>query len=151
MGPACIIVQGKLYLTNRHLKNGSWKDSIRNWWVHIRKGCLVQWACLCLQLKTIMTEECYLIAGEKTNFFFLRFIYCMYVSTLLLSSDIPEKGIRCHYRWLRATMWLLGIELRTSRKAASAFNPWAISPAQKRLTLFWNFKDGGEWAYSHKG
>ncbi|GAB1293000.1 Transmembrane and coiled-coil domain-containing protein 3 [Apodemus speciosus] len=28
--------------------------------------------------------------------------------------DTPEEGIRPHYRWLRATMWLLGIELRTS-------------------------------------
>jgi len=33
-------------------------------------------------------------------FFFLRFIYFMYVSTLELSSDTPEEGIRSHYRWL---------------------------------------------------
>jgi hypothetical protein len=38
----------------------------------------------------------------------------MYVSTLSLSSDTPEKDIKSHYRWLLVTMWLLGIELRTS-------------------------------------
>jgi hypothetical protein len=29
-----------------------------------------------------------------------RFIYLMYVSTLQLSSDTPEEGIRSHYRGL---------------------------------------------------
>ena len=32
-------------------------------------------------------------------FFFLK-IYLFYMSTLLLSSDIPEEGIRSNYRWL---------------------------------------------------
>jgi hypothetical protein len=47
-----------------------------------------------------------------------------------MSSDTPEEGIRSHYRWLWAAMWLLGIELRISGRAASALNLWAISPAQ---------------------
>jgi hypothetical protein len=51
-----------------------------------------------------------------------RFIYLFYMSTLLLSSDIPEEGIRSHYRWLCATMWLLGVELRNSGRAISALN-----------------------------
>jgi len=60
--------------------------------------------------------------------FFLRFIFlCIWV--LSLSSDTPEEGIGSHYRLLWATMWLLGIELRTSGRAVSAFNHWAISPA----------------------
>ena len=41
------------------------------------------------------------------------FIYFTYVSTLLLSSDTPDEGVGSHYRWLWATKWLLGIELRT--------------------------------------
>jgi hypothetical protein len=53
----------------------------------------------------------------------------MYVSTLSLSSETPEEGIGSHYRWFWATMWLLGIELRNSGRAVSAFNRWAISPA----------------------
>jgi hypothetical protein len=53
----------------------------------------------------------------------------MYVSTLALSLDSPEEGIRSHYRWLWATMWLVGFELRTSGKAVSAPNLWATSPA----------------------
>jgi hypothetical protein len=48
---------------------------------------------------------------------------------LLLFSDAPEEGIRSHYGWLWATMWLLGFELRTFRRAVSALNHWAISPA----------------------
>jgi hypothetical protein len=53
----------------------------------------------------------------------------MYVNTLSISSDTPEEGIVSHYRWLLATMWLPGIELRTSGRAVSALNHWAISPA----------------------
>jgi hypothetical protein len=53
----------------------------------------------------------------------------MYVSTLSLSSDTPEEGIRSYYRWLWATVWLLEIELRTSGRAGSALSHWAISPA----------------------
>jgi hypothetical protein len=47
----------------------------------------------------------------------------IYVSALSLSSDIPEEGIRFHYRWLRATIWLLGIELRTSGSTVRAISP----------------------------
>jgi len=32
-------------------------------------------------------------------------------------------------RWLWATMWLLGFELRTSVRAVNALSHWAISPA----------------------
>jgi hypothetical protein len=42
---------------------------------------------------------------------------------------MSEEGPGFHYRWLWATMWLLGIELRASGRAASALNCWAISPA----------------------
>ena len=31
--------------------------------------------------------------------FYDLFNYFMYVSTLFLSSDTPEEGIRSHYRW----------------------------------------------------
>jgi hypothetical protein len=54
--------------------------------------------------------------------FFLKdlFIYFMYASTLLCSSDTPEEGMGSQYRWLWANMWLLGIELRNSGRAISA-------------------------------
>jgi uncharacterized membrane protein YecN with MAPEG domain len=55
--------------------------------------------------------------------------YFIYMSTLSLSSETPEEGILSHYRWLWATMWLLGTELRTSGIAVSVLNHWAISPA----------------------
>ena len=56
-----------------------------------------------------------------------RCIYFMYVSILYLFADTPEEAIRSHCRWLWGTMWLLGIELKTSGKAVSAFNCWPIS------------------------
>jgi hypothetical protein len=55
--------------------------------------------------------------------FFLRFIYSS--STLSLSSDTPAEGIRSHYKWLWATMWLLGIELRKSSQVLlTSLLPW---------------------------
>ena len=56
----------------------------------------------------------------------------------LLPSDTPEEGIRTCYRWLWATMLLLGIELRTSWRAVSALTLWAISPAREYI-----FETGG--------
>jgi len=66
----------------------------------------------------------------KIYLFICLLIYLLSVSTLSLSSDTPEEGIRSHYRWLWATMWLLGIELRTFGRAVSAPNHWAISPTR---------------------
>jgi hypothetical protein len=34
------------------------------------------------------------------KYFFFEIIYFIYVSTLSLSSDTPEEGIRSHYRWV---------------------------------------------------
>jgi hypothetical protein len=58
------------------------------------------------------------------------------VSTLSLSWDTPEEGIRSHYRWLWATMWLLGIEFRTSGRTVSTLNQWAISPGPTYHNLY---------------
>lgn len=48
-------------------------------------------------------------------FVFLNILFCMYASML-------EEGIRSHYRGLWDMMWLLVIELRISRRAASTLN-----------------------------
>ena len=72
-------------------------------------------------------------------------IYLFYMNTLLLSSDTPEEGMWFCYRWLWATMGLLGIELRTSGRAAvSALNHWATSPALGSLkfkVVVWSSKE----------
>jgi hypothetical protein len=52
---------------------------------------------------------------------------------------MPEEGIRSHYRWLWATMWLLGIELRTSGRVANILNHWTISPGPLFRTFYWLF------------
>lgn len=50
-----------------------------------------------------------------------------YVRTLLLSSGTPAKGIRSRYR---TTMWLVGIEFRSSfRTEQSVLLTTIISPA----------------------
>jgi hypothetical protein len=58
-------------------------------------------------------------ARQQTSFFFLRFIiytvFCIY-------SCRSEEGSRSHYKSLRDTVCLLGIELRTSGKAVGALN-----------------------------
>jgi hypothetical protein len=76
--------------------------------------------------------------GVLSFFFFLFKDWCIclfYMNTLLLSLHTPEEGITAHYWWLWATMWLLGIELRTSGRAASALNHRAISPVPKPCSL----------------
>jgi hypothetical protein len=45
-----------------------------------------------------------------------------------LSSDTQEEGIGSHYRWLCATMRLLGIELRTSEEQS------VLLPAEPSLS-----------------
>ena len=65
-----------------------------------------------------------------------------------------EEGIKFHYRWLWATMWLLGIELKTSGRAVGALNHWANSlapgfpgcelnlmlhPVHNLMKCFWEF------------
>ena len=53
---------------------------------------------------TILTVLCkiILITYKNVNIsrFFKKKIYFMYRSTLQLSLDTPEEGIRSHYRWL---------------------------------------------------
>ena len=61
-------------------------------------------------------------------FFFLKFISCLWLHCSCLQTH-QKRGIRSHYRWLWATMWLLGLELRTFGRAVSALNRWAISLA----------------------
>ena len=59
---------------------------------------------------------------------FDKYFICFKIYLLILECStctytcMPEEGIGSHYRWFRATMWLLGIELRTSGKATSALN-----------------------------
>ena len=57
------------------------------------------------------------------------YLFYLYEYTVAVFRHIPEESIGSHYRWLWATMWLLEIELRTSGRAVSALNLWAISPA----------------------
>ena len=55
-------------------------------------------------------------------YLFIYYVHSMYAWR-------PKEGTRSHYRWLWATMWLLGIERRTSGRTVSALKCWAISPA----------------------
>jgi hypothetical protein len=64
--------------------------------------------------------------------FFLRFyLFNVYEHTIVCPYCLQIQQ-NC-YRWLWTTMWLLGIELRTSGRAVSVLNHWAISPACMHL------------------
>jgi hypothetical protein len=56
---------------------------------------------------------------------FTYFYVCEYTVALFRHTRRVCTGSL--YRWLWATMWLLGIDLRTSGRAVSAPNHWAIS------------------------
>ena len=83
--------------------------------------------CGCWELNSGPLEEQQ--ALFKKYFLIFFFFFFLVVSTPSLSSDRSEENIGSYYRWLRATMWLLGTELRASRRAISALNLGAISPA----------------------
>ena len=83
----------------------------------------------------------FITAQPQTSFsmnvcrlFFLKKIYLFYVyeCSICMYTCVPEEGIRSHYRWLWASMWLSEIELRTFQRA---LNYWAISPALKITSL----------------
>jgi hypothetical protein len=92
---------------------------------------------------------------EKSNFkakMFSLFIFFLYLIDWL--SDCIWVHYSClqtyqlssfHYQWLWATMWLLGVELRTSGRAANALNCWTISPAPsvflflRQILIIWPF------------
>ena len=63
-----------------------------------------------------------LVISALNSFFFLKdlFIYFMYMNITVAGFRPPEEGIGSHNKWLWATMWLLGIELRTSGRTVSA-------------------------------
>ena len=56
----------------------------------------------------------------------------------------PKRAFDPHYIWLWATIWLLGIELRTSGRAVSALNCWAILWAQPTLFLQYRHLDNDD-------
>jgi hypothetical protein len=69
---------------------------------------------------------------------FLKKDLCIYLHYRSLQTHqkraFPNRS-RSHYRWLGATLCLLGVELRTSGKAVSALNRQAISLAQRGYTF----------------
>ena len=72
----------------------------------------------------------------RTNIFFHLLFFkkiCLYVYvweyTVAIFRHTRRGCIGFHYRWLWTTMWLLGVELRTSGRAVGALNCWVISPA----------------------
>ena len=69
---------------------------------------------------------------KARSFFKKKIIYLLCIQySVCMYACRPEESTRSHYRWLWATMWLLGIELRTFGRAGNALNFWAISPAPK--------------------
>jgi hypothetical protein len=72
----------------------------------------------------ILPGDLWSISEVLASLFFKK-NYFMYECSIC----ILEESSRSQYRWLWATMWLLGIQCRTSGSADSALNLWATSPA----------------------
>ena len=115
--------------------------------------------CLCAGIHILMCARKSVVSVQGLFLFalypiFLKRILCMW-GTLSFSSDTPEEGNKSHYRWLWATMWMLGIELRTLRRVGSSLNHWAISLAPQHPIFeagsltesgdYW-FSQADEWA-----
>ena len=65
-------------------------------------------------------------------FFFFKDLFiviCRYTVAVFRHTRRGHRSIGYHCRWLWATMWLLGFELRAFGRAVSALTRWAISPA----------------------
>ena len=99
---------------------------------------IMHWSTLSLNL--LPNTSLFLHVGHKLltlsplNFLFIitfrvsikdLFIHVMNMSKLLVSSETAEVG----HRWFLCSMWLLGIGLRTSVRAASILSCWNISSA----------------------
>ena len=84
------------------------------------------------------TVSCVAWADSKASSFlclvFFFKIYLLCIQCFFCIYACIEEGAKSHYRWLWATMWLLGIELRTSGRAGCALNHWAISLAPSLLS-----------------
>ena len=107
------------------------------------------------------SQQCHLLLNGfgnvpyKVSVFFLSFflflvVNLFYVCEYTVCSLQKNQKRESHpitdgpcYRWLWATIWLLGIEHRTSGRAVTALNHWAISPAWVSLFL----KKSLDWAW----
>lgn len=58
-----------------------------------------------------------------------RLIYFMSEYSIFTYTYMPEEGVKSHCRCLSATIWFLGVELKNSRRSASALNLWTTSIA----------------------
>ena len=66
---------------------------------------------------------------EKSRIFFKDLFIIITKCTVAVFGYNRRENVRSHCRWLWATMWLLGSELRTFGREVGALNHWAISPA----------------------
>lgn len=86
-----------------------------------------------------------LVTGRAKNECFLKNVYgyfaCMYICAPCVFLGLAE--IRREHqmlwnwscRWVWAAMWVLGIEPRSTGRAASALKHWATSPALMMMVL----------------
>jgi hypothetical protein len=107
-------------------------------WVHssCTDGCEPSCGCWELNSNLCSPRPCSLRPKD------LFIIMCKYTVAVFRHT---RRGHRFHYRWLWATMWLLGFELRTFRRAVSALNHWDISPA---LNFFLRKQNYASWGFS---
>ena len=114
------------------------------WFMPVSFFFVTCWSFVCvIFLNNIVSLFCFgfLSIGvikKKIHFFIL----CMWVHSCCLQTH--QKRISHPIRWLWATMWLLGFELRTTGRTVSALRCWAICPALSN-TFSYNGSSHEEW------
>ena len=109
-------------------------SSASGWWLQTESFLFLEFSCSCCPtstscLGTLPILPAWLLANQHFTLLYFIFLKIYLLVICNMFSCTPEEGIRSYYRWLWATMWLQGIEFRTSWRTVSALNLWAISPA----------------------
>lgn len=77
----------------------------------------------------IFMSVCYFWTSKRNLKTTLKsFSYYIYIWVLCLNAS-QRFALQNHYRWLWATTWFLGVELKMSGKAANSLNCWVFSSA----------------------
>jgi hypothetical protein len=74
-----------------------------------------------------------LIFTKHFSYLFIYLFICLFIEhacSICICTYMPEEGIRSFYRWLSTTVWLLGIELRTSESSRQCSEPTTESSLQ---------------------
>ena len=114
-----------------HMNKNSWKGAVSVWTKRTPRRSLY--------LQRLMDQLGFQYSNSKIGILYVQwrilFFFFSFILFIWYTVTVFRHTRRGHYRWLWATMWLLGNELRTSGRAVSILNHWAISPQPLHRSL----------------